>query len=172
MVAALTLLCREVGWSVLPGLAVVGAVLRVNRALAARTFARQQQLIGARDERAKLMREVLGGIKAIKLQAWELAFAKRVQTARASELTLMRHVAWLRSLLAALFSSTPTLVAVAMLGMHTLRGFPLTLQSAMAVLATVNLLRSPLVFLPSVLQSMQAPAPPLGDVLSCACDRS
>lgn len=39
--------------------------------------------------------------------------------------------------------------------MHVLRGFSLTLGSAITVLATVNLLRSPLAFLPLVLQQLQ-----------------
>jgi len=95
-------------------------------------------------------------IKAIKLNAWEAPFGGRIERARDAELGLMRRLVKLRSLLSALFTCTPTLVAVVMLAASTYAyRTPLTLKTAMTVLATVNLLRSPLVFLPLVLQSLQ-----------------
>ena len=47
-------------------------MLAANKQLAAATFRQQQQQLRASDERARLVRELLGGIKAIKLQASEL----------------------------------------------------------------------------------------------------
>ncbi|EOD20588.1 multidrug resistance-associated protein, ABC superfamily [Emiliania huxleyi CCMP1516] len=138
-------------------LAVIGAMLRLNKSIAAATYRVQKQLQLARDERARLTRELLGGIKAaIKLNAWEAPFGGRIERARDAELGLMRRLVKLRSLLSALFTCTPTLVAVVMLAASTYAyRTPLTLKTAMTVLATVNLLRSPLVFLPLVLQSLQ-----------------
>ena len=49
-----------------------------------------------------------------------------------------------------------------MLGMHVALGNALTLRTAMTVLASVNLLRSPLLFLPLVLQSAQEARTSLG----------
>ena len=87
--AALAILGRELGWAVLPGLAVIGAMLRLNKSIAAATcrlpaeaavattgrffmalsgvsrYRLQKQLQLARDERARLTRELLGGIKAV-----------------------------------------------------------------------------------------------------------
>ena len=37
MTAALAILGRELGWAVLPGLAVIGAMLRLNKSIAAVT---------------------------------------------------------------------------------------------------------------------------------------
>ena len=51
---------------------VVTSMLAANKQLAAATFRQQQALLRASDERARLVREMLGGIKAIKLQASEL----------------------------------------------------------------------------------------------------
>ena len=67
----------------------------------------------------------------------------------------MMRLVWLRAVLGALFACTPSLVAVAVLGAHTVRGRPLDLQTALSVVATVNLLRAPLFSLPLVLQSLQ-----------------
>ena len=67
----------------------------------------------------------------------------------------MMRLVWLRAVLGALFACTPSLVAVAVLGAHTVRGRPLDVQTALSVVATVNLLRAPLFSLPLVLQSLQ-----------------
>ena len=65
------------------------------------------------------------------------------------------RLVWLRAVLGALFACTPSLVAVAVLAAHTVRGRPLDLQTALSVVAAVNLLRAPLFSLPLVLQSLQ-----------------
>ena len=80
---------------------------------------------------------------------------RRALDARERELELTRILISVRSLLGSIFTVTPTFIAVAMLGMHTLLGHRLDLQKAMYVLATVNLLRSPLVFVPLILTSAQ-----------------
>jgi len=114
-----------------------------------------QVLLVARDLRVRRAREALGAIKVIKLHAWELAFGERVGQARGQEVAAFTALIRLRSLLAAVFASTPALVAVAILGTYVLMGRTLRLQTAMTVLSAVNLLRSPLLFLPLVLQSAQ-----------------
>ena len=72
VVAALVLLWREVGIAVLPGIAVIAAMLAANRAIAQRTFQRQAGLLKARDARVKLVREMLVNMKPLKLHGWEV----------------------------------------------------------------------------------------------------
>ena len=155
VVAALCLLYREVGMALLPGVCVVLAMLAANKRIAAATFLRQAGLLRARDARVALVRELLASIKVIKLHGWELAFGNRVSGARSNEIAASAALVRLRSLLAAVFTCTPALVAVAILSSHVLLGQPLTLRTAMTVLSAVSLLRSPLLFLPLVLQSSQ-----------------
>jgi ABC-type bacteriocin/lantibiotic exporter with double-glycine peptidase domain len=90
--AALALLAREVGASLLCGVLAVASMLAANKQLAAATFRQQQALLLAGDERARLVRELLGGIKVIKLQAGELRFEERIQHARAAEVRAMMHL--------------------------------------------------------------------------------
>ena len=92
MAAALALLAREVGASLLCGVVVVASMLAANKQLAAATFRQQQALLLAADERARLVRELLGGIKVIKLQASELRFEERIQHARAAEVRAMMQL--------------------------------------------------------------------------------
>ena len=72
------------------------------------------------------------------------------------QVAVTMRLVWLRAVLGALFACTPSLVAVAVLAAHTVRGRPLDLQTALSVVAAVNLLRAPLFSLPLVLQSLQA----------------
>jgi len=155
IVLALSLLYKEVGASLIPGIALIGLMLSANTRIAKRTFRKQSELLGIRDRRMRLVREIVSNIKVVKLQAWELIFESRVKGVRSEEISAMRQLITLRSLLSAIFNSTPTLVAVAILSMHVFLGHSLTLGSAITVLATVNLLRSPLAFLPLVLQQLQ-----------------
>ena len=155
VMAAVCLLLRELGAAVIPGVTLIAVMLQLNKKIVSASFRCQQLLIGVRDERAAQTRELLVAMRVIKLHAWEFAFAERVRKIRARELALLKRQAWLRATLGAVFSCTPTLVAVAMLGAHVaFRSGTLTLQTAMAVLATMGLLRSPLLFFPVVLQNM------------------
>ena len=162
VLAGLAILHREVGSSLLPGLVLIAAMLGSNKAIAARTYRRQQELLRQRDARTRLVRELLGCIKAIKLHAWETAFEARLGAARAAELATASSLIRLRSLQAAVFSATPALVSASILAMHTLRGHPLSLRTALTVLSAVGLLRSPLLFLPLVLNSAQEARASLG----------
>lgn len=49
----------------------------------------------SKDERIKLMNEVLNGIKVLKLYAWELAFKDKVSAIRESELHVLKKIAYL-----------------------------------------------------------------------------
>ena len=141
VVAALGLLYSEVGvLPLLPAVVVVLAMLLANKSIAAATFRCQQGLLASRDLRVRRVRETLGAIKVLKLHAWELAFGERVGEARQREVVASAALVRLRSLLAAVFASTPALVAVAILGTHALLGRQLQLQTAMTVLSAVNLI--------------------------------
>ncbi|KAL3926467.1 MAG: hypothetical protein SGPRY_003285 [Prymnesium sp.] len=123
---ALYLLYNEVGASLIPGVALIAVMLSANKYIAKRTFRKQSQLLGIRDRRMRLVREIMSNIKVVKLHAWELIFEDRVkmqkqlplavaQAVRVEEISAMRALITLRSLLSAIFNSTPTLVAVAIL---------------------------------------------------------
>lgn len=49
----------------------------------------------SKDNRIKLMNEVLNGIKVLKLYAWELAFKDKVSAIRKSELNVLKKTAYL-----------------------------------------------------------------------------
>ena len=79
IVAALALLFNEVGVALLPGVALIALMLATNKRIAQRTFRKQAELLGIRDRRMRLVREVVSNIKIVKLHAWELLFERRLQ---------------------------------------------------------------------------------------------
>ena len=50
-----------------------------------------------KDQRIRLTNELLGGIKVIKLYAWEEHFQENVQSIRNSELAVLRKIAYLNA---------------------------------------------------------------------------
>lgn len=63
-----------------------------------------------KDDRIKLMNEILNGIKVLKLYGWELSFAKEVAKVRGKEVQTLKNFAILRACSAFLWSFTPYLV--------------------------------------------------------------
>ena len=63
-----------------------------------------------KDERTKMVNEVLNGIKVIKLYAWEPPMEKVIGNLRKKELRLIRKAAFLRTLSDMLNCASPFLV--------------------------------------------------------------
>lgn len=63
-----------------------------------------------KDNRIKLMNEVLNGIKVLKLYAWELAFRDKVSQIRESELRVLKKAAYLAAVSTFTWVCAPFLV--------------------------------------------------------------
>jgi hypothetical protein len=63
-----------------------------------------------KDQRIKMMNEVLNGIKVLKLYAWEIAFIRRINEVRDQELKCIRHKAIISAINTAIWSFAPILV--------------------------------------------------------------
>lgn len=66
-----------------------------------------------KDNRIKLMNEILNGIKVLKLYAWELAFQDRVMSIRQEELKVLKKSAYLAAVGTFTWVCTPFLVSAA-----------------------------------------------------------
>lgn len=83
VVLALYFLWQNLGPSVLAGVAVMILMVPVNAVIAMKTKTYQVAQMKSKDNRIKLMNEMLNGIKVLKLYAWELAFKDKVSEIRA-----------------------------------------------------------------------------------------
>lgn len=70
----------------------------------------QVEQMKLKDSRIKLMSEILGGIKVLKLYAWEPSFLQEVERIRQSELWLLRKGAYLHAVSTFIWMCTPFLV--------------------------------------------------------------
>ncbi|MEW5309623.1 MAG: hypothetical protein WDW38_001500 [Sanguina aurantia] len=122
----------------------------VGKSLAA---ARKQMLIHI-DARVKLCSEIITGIRAIKLYAWEVPYVNRVTTLREKELVQIYRTQLMSSLNTAVFMSGPVLVSLAAFGVRSAMGLPLTAAVAFPSLALFNLLRFPIIMFPSQVMSL------------------
>lgn len=69
-----------------------------------------------KDSRIKLMSEILGGIKVLKLYAWEPSLLQQVEGIRQRELRLLRRAAYLHAVSVFTWSCTPFLVRLSCRG--------------------------------------------------------
>ena len=100
-----------------------------------------------KDERTKMVNEVLNGIKVIKLYAWEPPMEKVITQLRNNELSLIRKSAFLRTLSDMLNSAVPFLVALSTFATYVLLDPEknlLTPEIAFVSLTLFNQLRQPM----------------------------
>lgn len=107
---ALYFLWQILGPSVLAGLAVMLLMIPINGWIANRIKILQVNQMKYKDERVKLMNEVLSGIKVLKLYAWEPSFEKQVLNIRDKEIHTLRQTAYLNAGTSFLWSCAPFLV--------------------------------------------------------------
>ena len=70
----------------------------------------QTEQMKLKDQRIKMMNELLNGIKVLKLYAWEMAFIRRLNEVREKELLCIRKKAIVSSFSTAIWTFAPILV--------------------------------------------------------------
>ncbi|CAL8268963.1 unnamed protein product, partial [Boreogadus saida] len=156
VVLALYFLWQNLGPSVLAGVAVMVMMVPVNAVIAMKTKTYQVAQMKSKDNRIKLMNELLNGIKVLKLYAWELAFKDKVTAIRESELTVLKKTAYLGAVSTFTWVCAPFLVALSTFTVYVLidERNVLDAQKVFVSLALFNILRFPLNMLPMVISSM------------------
>ncbi len=93
---AMYFLYNELGiFPSLGGLGVLCLLIPLNAWGTKVTESLQEKQLEAKDNRIKLMNEILPGMKVLKLYAWELPFMKRVTDVRDKEIKVLKHSAYL-----------------------------------------------------------------------------
>ena len=107
---ALYFLWGILGPSVLSGLAVMIILIPVNALIAGKVRNLQIKQMKNKDERVKLMNEVLNGIKVLKLYAWEPSFEQQILKIRNKEIKVLKEAAYLNAGTSFIWSCAPFLV--------------------------------------------------------------
>ncbi|NXK48651.1 MRP3 protein, partial [Chauna torquata] len=153
---ALYFLWQALGPSVLAGVAVMVLLIPFNSAIAMKTRAFQVEQMQYKDARIKLMNEILGGIKVLKLYAWEPSFSEKVLEIRKNELRVLKKSAYLNSLSTFAWISAPFLVALMTFTVYVLVDEKniLDAEKAFVSLSLFNILKFPLNILPQVISNI------------------
>ncbi|XP_067162181.1 multidrug resistance-associated protein 1 isoform X3 [Apteryx mantelli] len=156
VILALYLLWQNLGPSVLAGVAVMILLVPVNAVMAMKTKTYQVAQMKSKDNRIKLMNEILNGIKVLKLYAWELAFREKVLEIRQEELKVLKKSAYLAAMATFTWVCAPFLVALSTFAVYVTidKNNILDAQKAFVSLALFNILRFPLNILPMVISSI------------------
>ncbi|XP_055852928.1 multidrug resistance-associated protein 1 isoform X4 [Episyrphus balteatus] len=156
IILALYFLWNLLGISVLAGLAVMIILIPINGVIANRIKILQVKQMKYKDDRVKLMNEVLGGIKVLKLYAWEPSFEEQVLEIRDKEIETLKSAAYLSAGTSFLWSCAPFLVSLVTFATYVLIDEKNVLDpsTAFVSLSLFNILRFPLAMLPMLITNL------------------
>uniref|UniRef100_A0A671QU37 Canalicular multispecific organic anion transporter 2-like n=1 Tax=Sinocyclocheilus anshuiensis TaxID=1608454 RepID=A0A671QU37_9TELE len=156
IILALFFLWQNLGPSVLAGVAVMVLLIPFNAFIAMKTRTYQVEQMKHKDDRIKLMNEILNGIKVLKLYAWEVSFKEKILQIRQKELTVLRKTAYLSALSTMAWTSAPFMVALTTFAVYVTvdEKNVLDAEKAFVSLSLFNILRFPLNMLPQVISSI------------------
>ncbi|KAF9438262.1 hypothetical protein BGZ76_008903, partial [Entomortierella beljakovae] len=156
MAITLYLLYTTLGWSVFVGIGVMSLMVPLNGKLSLASQKYQKQQMAFKDQRIKVMNEILNGIRVIKLYAWEGTFLQKVLSIRNdSELRMLRNIGFVMTGQMFTWNVTPFLVSLAIFSFYVgVMGKTLTTDVLFTAISLLNLLQSPLVMLPWVVSSL------------------
>ncbi|KAK7134168.1 hypothetical protein R3I93_017543 [Phoxinus phoxinus] len=156
IVLALFFLWQNLGPSVLAGVAVMVLLIPFNAFIAMKTRTYQVEQMKHKDDRIKLMNEILNGIKVLKLYAWEISFKEKILEIRQKELNVLKKTAYLSALSTMAWTSAPFMVALTTFAVYVTvdENNVLDAERAFVSLSLFNILRFPLNMLPQVISSI------------------
>ncbi|KAJ2802388.1 hypothetical protein H4R20_003297, partial [Coemansia guatemalensis] len=143
------MLYQKLGWSIVAGVLVLVSSIPISTHITHSMKTQNRLIMTYRDQRMKIMNEVLTGIKVVKLYAWESSFIKSINKVRIDlELATIRRYAMLRALFSFVVTLAPFMVSFSTFALYSLADSkshgPLTPQLVFVALALFNLLELPL----------------------------
>ncbi|MBZ3870188.1 Multidrug resistance-associated protein 7 [Sciurus carolinensis] len=150
----LYLLYNQVGMAFVGGLLLALLLVPVNKVIATRIMASNQEMLQHKDARVKLVTELLSGIRVIKFFGWEKALGARVEAYRARELGRLRVIKYLDAACVYLWAALPVVIAIIIFITYVLMGHQLTATKVFTALALVRMLIFPLNNFPWVINGL------------------
>lgn len=147
------ILIVEIGYSALPGLGFLLLALPLQTIIMKKLFTQRKKSMIWTDKRAKLLQEILGGMRIVKFMAWELPFLNRLRAIRKLELGFVRRLLWFRSGMMAFALSLPVLAAILSFITYSLTSHGLSAATTFTVLTLFQIIRMPLMIWPMSLSA-------------------
>ncbi|XP_046664340.1 multidrug resistance-associated protein 1-like isoform X2 [Homalodisca vitripennis] len=147
-------LWQILGPSALAGLAVMIVLVPINITIANTVKKLNMRQMKYKDERVKLMNEILSGIKVLKLYAWEPSFEKQILKIRNKEMAVLRKAALLNASTSFVWTCSSFLVSFATFGVYVMSDDSHVLTAEIAFVATslFNVMKVPVTMFPLAVQ--------------------
>ncbi|KAJ7623378.1 P-loop containing nucleoside triphosphate hydrolase protein [Roridomyces roridus] len=144
------------GWASFVGVGIMVLSIPLTTFIARIQKRMQEEQMKNRDERTRLMSELLSNIKSIKLYAWESAFIRKISAVRNDkELRMLRKLGLLNSFNMTLWTGIPLLVAFASFATASVTSDrPLTADVLFPSISLFLLLQFPLAMLSQVISNV------------------
>ncbi|MED6239552.1 hypothetical protein ATANTOWER_007864, partial [Ataeniobius toweri] len=150
----LYLLYLQVGVAFLGGLCVALVLVPFNKFLASRILSNNKHMLKYKDNRVKLMTEILFGIRVIKFYNWEPHFTQKVARYRERELSHLKNLKYLDAMCVYTWAALPVVICVLTFVTYVLLGNQLTAAKVFTTVALVGMLIVPLNAFPWVLNGI------------------
>ena len=147
------ILLIEIGYAALPGIGFLMLGLPIQTWVMKSFFRLRKTSMLWTDKRAKLLQEILGGMRIVKFMAWENPFLDRLASIRGMELRYVRRLLRFRSGLMAFAFSLPVLAAILSFITYSLTAHNLQAATIFSVITLFQLMRMPLMIWPMSLSA-------------------
>ncbi|KAF9207492.1 hypothetical protein BGZ49_000307 [Haplosporangium sp. Z 27] len=118
------MLYELIGWSIFIGLAAVVIMLPIHAKLSTYFTSYRAARLKVMDGRLRLVNEVLGGMKIVRLYNWEESFKEKIGAVRRHELKLLTKFGVIFSCVGLVFMSTPLVITLVSLSVFATHGGP------------------------------------------------
>ncbi|CAN0319574.1 unnamed protein product, partial [Ectocarpus sp. 8 AP-2014] len=151
-------LAPQVSFAFAAGLVVIAAMVPLNAFLAKRIGAATRDLMGHKDDRVQRCSEMLHGIRALKMLAWEGCIRQRIDASRTREVSALTTLKYVDAWCVFFWATTPTLVClVTFVTLVVVRGEgapPLRVSSVFAAVSLLQMLIHPMNAFPWVINGI------------------
>ncbi|KAG0315351.1 Canalicular multispecific organic anion transporter 1, partial [Linnemannia gamsii] len=147
MIITIVLLYKEVRYAIFASIGVVAVMFFLAGLISPFLGKNNKKSMKASDRRMKLINELVGAIKSVKLYGWEEYFIKKITEARDEQLTYYRRFyAWVTVLATIMNMVTPFVIFVtlAVYGAVAPADAPLDSRRIFTTITLINMLQSPL----------------------------
>ncbi|XP_052106560.1 ATP-binding cassette sub-family C member 10-like isoform X1 [Mytilus californianus] len=151
---SLFLLYQQVGLAFLAGLGFALILIPINRWIANKIGELSTDMMAQKDNRVKMMNEILYGIKVVKFYAWEDHFKTKIEELRHAELKSLKGRKYLDALCVYFWATTPVLISIITFTTYSLLGHELTAAKVFTSLSLFLMLISPLNAFPWVINGL------------------
>ncbi|GMK55176.1 hypothetical protein CspeluHIS016_0202320 [Cutaneotrichosporon spelunceum] len=149
----MVILIVELGYSAVPGIMFLLIMTPGQAVIMKKLFTVRKKSMVWTDKRAKLLQEILGGMRLVKFFAWEKSFLERLGAVRRMELGYVRTLLIVRSGMMAFAMSLPVLATILAFVTYSLTAHKLEPATIFTSVTLFNLMRMPLMMWPMTLSA-------------------